>query len=512
MNPAKRERSHGELLAALRSTLDQAYTEAEQLTAAPPWAQIQAGMARARRRHRRRVTLRIGAAVLAATAVSAGVVAAVHTPSPPADSRPATRGASQLDDGHVRGSLRSDKAWLEALQTAMSTDRLKRHFGSFELPDPPAPKDVHVLFAGDVGAYRIAVVEAGSGSPAQGHRLQTVYTGNRGAAVEGMVDSTTQAVKDVVSWYSDPISNPKNSDTVILVLAPSGNVVQLREPPAIDASAKVTARVRTLIPHDQVYSELLTEPGQYALAINGGAGEIVYGAVTDRGVYWVHKSGLPVNPPVIEPLPPARGGIRPPDDGLEHLATDAFGVSWQPNAPGEFRVLAIEQAYRKPGRNPVRAAVGLLTLPSGARVLVTGVQTRMMPRTTPREDSWLDTAQLLPAGNSDDLSVAWRMPANNVSQPGHSSGWAAAMGPVGTRTVQWVHKDGTVSSGPAENTLAVIGTPDVTSARFIAADGTRLGSTGVLDPPWTVAAKPTSPENPEMIPAITAVTGERPRF
>jgi hypothetical protein len=52
----------------------------------------------------------------------------------------------------------------------------------------------------------------------------------------------------------------------------------------------------------------------------------------------------------------------------------------------------------------------------------------------------------------------------------------------------------------------------VTSVRFLAADGSRLGTATVLDPPWTVEKVKSSPDVTSTIPAITAMAGEPPQF
>jgi hypothetical protein len=93
--------------------------------------------------------------------------------------------------------------------------------------------------------------------------------------------------------------------------------------------------------------------------------------------------------------------------------------------------------------------------------------------------SLVNAGRVLPAGaDTSDLSIAWRRP----TAPGSSDlGWTAAMGPVGTERVQWVHRDGHISNQEAPHTIAATDQDDVTQVRFLNADGGIIASTRVLD-------------------------------
>jgi hypothetical protein len=56
------------------------------------------------------------------------------------------------------------------------------------------------------------------------------------------------------------------------------------------------------------------------------------------------------------------------------------------------------------------------------------------------------------------------------------------MGPVGTVRMQWIHRDGSITSGGAENTVAATEHDDVTEVRFLNADGGVIGTAQVLAP------------------------------
>jgi hypothetical protein len=167
----------------------------------------------------------------------------------------------------------------------------------------------------------------------------------------------------------------------------------------------------------------------------------------------------------------------------------------QPIGSGTVRLVAAEGALRTTGGRPVSAVVGVITLPSGARVLSAGEVSRPGPGADTSDLAWSDAVQVLPARaagagqyGTDDLAIAWRVPATTAAPRGldplqhqlaATTGWTAAMGPVATRSVQWVHDDGSVTSSRADGSLAVTTSTDVTKVRFVDAEGHRLAQRGL---------------------------------
>jgi hypothetical protein len=61
-------------------------------------------------------------------------------------------------------------------------------------------------------------------------------------------------------------------------------------------------------------------------------------------------------------------------------------------------------------------------------------------------------------------------------------GWTVAMGPVGTTRIQWIHRNGSIGNNAADHTMAMTEYDDVTSVRFLDANGTVIGTREVLEP------------------------------
>jgi len=189
-----------------------------------------------------------------------------------------------------------------------------------------------------------------------------------------------------------------------------------------------------------------------------------------------------VDPQAVETRP-LRGGPERSTKALQNLAWSTWNAVRQPVDQGSWQVVA---ASEKAAGGQGTALVGLLTLPGGARVVAAGNV----------EDSdgtaWLDTARLLPAGADDDVSIAWRLDLSE-SQVQRS----AAMGPVGTRSVEWTTTSGDILTTRSANTVATIDRIDVVSVRYLDAQGTQLGSDEVLEPQaaqYEAAEEPTTQE------------------
>ncbi len=155
-------------------------------------------------------------------------------------------------------------------------------------------------------------------------------------------------------------------------------------------------------------------------------------------------------------------------------------ASRQPFAEGEWKLLAADpDPATKAGPN--RPLVGVLTLPSGARVLAAGHVSAPYGEREGGEGSWLDTAELLPAGSNSELALAWSSYRDTTQGTSDKTVQTAALGPVGTVTVEWTGPDG-VTTSPARNTLASTSRTDVRSVRFLDAAGAEVGTTAVRRP------------------------------
>jgi hypothetical protein len=272
---------------------------------------------------------------------------------------------------------------------------------------------------------------------------------------------------DVAVETLDPGSTEEQIDSsAAVVVSATPRRVVLDGPPTIDARGRVTRHPRVLAGIDGVYAAGVSAHGQSLLSGPGVWTTLIPGASQD------YQSDT------IPAQAPARGGALLSRQPLEEFADDIWLSVRQPVGSGDnFRLLAVESPARPQSEGPVRGLVGVITLPSGARVLAAGEQ-----RTG---DGWIqvDAGRVLPAeptGSVEagrELSIAWRRPTTRTDP-----GWTAAMGPVGTARVQWIHRDGSVTSAAAVNTISAAEHDDVTSVRFLDAAGAVIGTAKVLEP------------------------------
>jgi hypothetical protein len=464
------------LMNQLRSTLDA--VEAEQAAApspTPPWERIQAGMGRARRYRRRVRVARVCAGLLAMSTAGAAVVTGV-VPYPsfaPTVAIPGTAGKSALDDGHIRGSLAGDADWLRALREQIAHGEIA-HESDGQFWAPPAAKNLSVIYAGDVGAYRVALVEGDWHWGPIASRQQVWFEGPAGSSAAQMEKGGNKEPADLAVSVLSPsnFGKPIGDSSAVVVISATAIPVRLEESPSIDARGKVVRRSKALSRTDGVYTAVVTSAGPSYLSVNAS------GSYPSQTI-----GGNREQQPEVPAQRPARGGAIQSAESLQSLAALTWGMTRQPMGDGaDFRLLAAESPARPEVEGPVTAVVGLVTLPSGARVLSVGE----IHHPDGGLPDWVNACRLLPAGDDDaDLSIAWHRPgASTNGTDGQvvstKPGWTAAMGPVGTVRVQWIHRDGEITSQDTSNTITGTDRDDVTSVRFLDKYGAVLGTTAVL--------------------------------
>jgi hypothetical protein len=327
---------------------------------------------------------------------------------------------------------------------------------------PPAARDVSVIYAGDVGEYRIALVEGDWHWGPIADRQQVWFQAQAGAPASAMEKGGNDSPSDVVvAPFSGSFGIEPTDSAAVIAISSSPRRVVLHGPPVIDAQARVTRQTRTLTGVDGVYAAGVTAPGISVFSVEGLPDTLL------------SRSNQDYQPRPVTAQSPARGGVTPQDLPLDQFAAGIWGKAWQRVGSGDrFQLLAVESTARPMTDGPVRSVVGLVTLPSGARVLAGGEH-----RSAGGDWLEVDAARLLPAGEDlSDLSIAWRNPAG-----ARDPGWTVAMGPVGTARIQWIHRNGSITSGGAENTIAATEHDDVASVRFLDADGGVIGAADVLD-------------------------------
>ena len=351
------------------------------------------------------------------------------------------RGSAQVADapdadapepGITWGRLGDDPAWVGSFQNWLSDAYLPTaHAG-----EVPQPGPVHVVFADDIGGYRVALAQVPQASPnaqdpAQGNLW---FAGPEGAGPteltgltfdEGREDDpfwstvVPETVRDPIPWVvvtPEPLGGKVSSrESVVVALTAAARDLVLFARPDIAADGAVSwqrTRLRRSAP--SVYTAVLRDlpPGPVTLRRPGGEvgtqwEDNAYSAMKDPielqwGLRVVGEDEIPVR--AFQPLypgdllqgvlPPLHEGFTPPDEQLRpavHQAQRASGVAPQDST----RRLLASVSWRRtaPGTDVIA-----VTVPSGAHV-VTVVH---------RPFSFvLDAVTVLPAGTLETAGLAW---------------------------------------------------------------------------------------------------------
>lgn len=451
-----------EFVEELRSLLD----EVDRVLAAkpaptPPWARIQRFIVASRARRRRRVVL--------ATAAVAAAVAAVLVIQQGTFGKVDDRGApSEVPVPEylveTRGNLAGDEQWLgEFAQWAGKQDLL----GLEENPGVEAT-DVTVVYASDLGVYRVAVAQ-GEWPQRPGETYVMAFQGPAGASAEEMRPSGNfEEPSEKMLATLASVGNGQGGGAYVVAERPLDVVLQ--EPPTIGTDGKVTHHAREIPSRGGVQEAVVSEPGHYALVVDGG-----------ETYYWdFFTEPAGVRAGAVGTVP-ERGGEAEDLVRIEGLARSTWMASRQPFATGTWKTLAVDPEPITEA-DPNRPLAGVLTLPSGARILAAGHISAPFGNREGGPKSRLDVAQLLPAGPDPETAIAWQS-----HQDGGDSGRSekviqtAALGPEGTAFVEWTGPEG-VNRTPAVATLASTSRTDVETVRFLDSTGAELGVARVLQP------------------------------
>ena len=437
--------------------------ESESAPVAPDWEPLRSRLWKVRRRRRLHSAARVGAGLLAVIAVIALVNGRVgFAPGNQATSpaRPPLVGEP------VRGSLRSDQAWLTALRrhVADSPDiRVAPSSHNFGGPligpwQPPSAANVQVIFAGEVAGYRLALV-AGTWTPTPkaktGPRkldLQRWYVGPTGAAVEdlqpGSLAIDAKGSAQIPVQTIQPASMPKSTASMkrtgvaVAIVADTADV-RLAGPAAYTADGRASLR----LPNRSLPA---TEPGVYAVPIPAdGAYRLVVDGVsptpavaldvvpqidpTDRASRPEIDAGLPeymrdggqvsgeaidfsrqvlgVEPPLPDVLKPQRGGPTPPRDVLRYAFGRAALYSGLKTSDSTYTLLSARPGLDTKGRVNEWTVAVAVTAPSGAGFVAV---CEVLKGGHALYDPYLDAWKLVPSGSLDSLALVW--PISGIDQ------------------------------------------------------------------------------------------------
>jgi hypothetical protein len=443
----------------------------------PAWPHIERGLRRSRRRRRARAAGKAGAGLLAVAALVAGVQTnQLPYPAWATMPMPAAGGSSSLADGPTRGSLAGDAAWLEGLRQAVADGEVKREPGGEAWAPPPA-SGVDVIYAGDVGGYRLALVEGEWRWGVISAPQQVWLVGRPDAAPGDMVEDMNTTPEDVAVIVTHPGTRAAGAPLVegqaaAVVVSRDPLDVRLRHP--ADYGADGTVRQRTTrVPRtgDGAYEALVVQPGTFELVVPGRDYD-------ERLVAFTLPD--PAHVSVAGALPPVHGDVVPPADELRAELQLALQSADLPDRGTPRRLMWAGEIdgdrYRVVG----------LAAPSGARVLVVLRHNFSGPNLA----TWVVSGAALPAGALERAPLAWPVPADGDSDEPVASGRVAVLGPEGAATAVLLAGDREVGRATLTGGFAVAEAPAAESVRFLDAEGRAVGETRVaplLDPAGTLA-------------------------
>jgi hypothetical protein len=441
----------------------------EERTAVPPpapaWPRIERGLRRSRRRRQARTAGTVGAGLLAVAALGAGVQTnRLPYPSWATVPMPASGGSSALADGRTRGSLAGDAAWVDGLRQAVARGEVKREPGG-ESWAPPSASDLDVIYAGDVGGYRLALVEGDWRWGVISAPQQVWFVGRPGDAPGDLVEGMNSAPEDVAVYVAQAGVRPADATPVlgqaaVVVVSREPLDVSLRQP--VEYRADGTARQETTsVPRteDGVYQALVTRPGTFELVVPGRDVE--------------HLTAFPVpdaaDVPVTGALPPVHGSTVPPTDELH--AEVAFALQ-AANLPVQGTPRRLMWAGEIGGD---RYRVVGMTAPSGARVLAV-LRHEFSGRNLA---TWVVSGAVLPQRPLEQAALAWPVPDGGAGDQPVPSGQVALLGPVGATTAVLLNGGQEIDRTPLSGGFAVAEAPSAESVRFIDASGRTLAQAPV---------------------------------
>lgn len=361
-------------------------------------------------RRRRRLTRAVQ--VVAVAAVAIGTVQLAPLPGgPPAVTLPAT-GASVLAQQPTKGPLKDDAQFLAALRTEVAADH------------GLTADRVDVLYAGDLGEYRLAAVET-SPPGASGERRQIWLRAPRGAAGNVMRESSSSAVREVAPDAFGPGDVPGATSWSAVVLASKAVDVVVVGPVRVDREGIVTWPRRPLE---------AVEPGLY---------EVVLPAGTPRTFLQI-DSGFPFH--IAEPQLAPRSEAE-----VEALRAGALPAV-RAGAPNDLR---LERALVA-----AQDASGLPAATSQRRLVFSG-EFAGVP---------VDVVEVRSADGGRVMSAL--VGVGDVLNGQATAAAVATSGADGEPAMAWLFGEGGSNPVPGRTRVGLVGPPDAVLARLTAADGT----------------------------------------
>ena len=307
----------------------------------------------------RRRTQRVAAAAVAMVVLGVGGITGLGLSAAPTPGAPQLVANPTADvlAGPPRGNLADDDRLLAALLTASWTALSAE---ADRIYDPPAA-DRSVVFAGDVGGIRTALVAA----TVDGQRVGAWFTGPRGAPAEqlhlaqppGPLATATPLVR----------LNTAPSPSALVVISAPGDRVLLSDAVQVAADGSLDRRYRPLTTVDGVATATVGTTTDYGVAASVRIDR--HGTTIFRGA--PVTSSPPAPAPEPAPVSSPAGQPRPPAALVEQFAADLARATGLDPATLRLRALWSGSVPGADGRN-VPAAVLAATYPSGAVAIAGG--------------------------------------------------------------------------------------------------------------------------------------------
>lgn len=413
---------------------------------------------------RRRAQRLAAAGVAAAVLVLSGGLAVLDSPSAdPPTGTPQLVADPDVDVliGAPRGNLADDQQLLAGLLSAdwaaLATD------GAW--PYDPAPQDRSVVFAGDVGDLRTALVAA----TVDGQRIGAWFTGQRGAPADQLrlAQAPTPLPTDIPQVRLDISTSPG----ALVVISAPGDKVLLSDAVTVTADGTLERSYRELETIDGVATATVGTTTGYGVAasvrIDRNGATVFRGAPLASALPGPAAPLAPVRAPAAQPGPPAVL--------VERFAADLARATGLDPATLQIRSLW-SGAVPGPDGAEVPAAVLAATYPSSAVAIAGGWTSTggTGPATT-----WCSFA-FSPAGTepaAQPLAMRCTVAGTTVRAS------LVLVPPARTAAVELLDEHGArVSDSPLTGPAVLPATGGERRARFLDADGETLATVPVS--PW----------------------------
>lgn len=322
-------------LVDLKETLDGV---ADRVHARPPLrVEVDRSLRRVRRYRRVRRVVRSTAVLVTVVALAGAVqVSGLPLPSWAPAVRVGPSAASALAGQPTRGSLAGDAAWLRGLREKVASfDRSESGGERWRAPSEDA---VDVIFAGDVGPYRVAVVETPLRWGAIEARQQLTYVGLAGAPPSAMEEGSSREPSGIFSEDLTGTVDP-GLPGAAFVIGPAGLDVRQVSAPTVTADGEVRMESSPApSPYRGVWQVVVPPGGPRAYLVWGDAAHVVSAGDTGPAAVDVPD---PARTALLEGVRPAQrtGSAVPavvsrvPDD--DRLARSVAAAQYATGLPQE---------------------------------------------------------------------------------------------------------------------------------------------------------------------------------